>query len=165
MADQDDISWDAPDLPLRLWRAARYLRRTDLQIARVAEHSGYDRQSDLSLEFRKYFGETPSEYRKRYRESRLIDKVKALLEETDDSGGVIASELGLDYSYFRNTFLEHVGQTPKEYRLENGAPPLRIVLAKHFLMYTDLTHEQIAQEVGFTEIYDLKGGYMAWSAQ
>ena len=24
---------------------------------------------------------------------------------------------------------------------------------------------KIAQEVGFTEIYDLKGGYMAWSAQ
>lgn len=49
----------------RLTAAQNWLHQTDLPIAEIAHRCGYDRQSYFTRRFRKWFGETPSSYRRR----------------------------------------------------------------------------------------------------
>jgi LacI family transcriptional regulator len=52
---------------VRLERARRLLRETDLAIPRVAEAAGYGRASYLAQVFRQHLGTTPARYRRRHR--------------------------------------------------------------------------------------------------
>jgi LacI family transcriptional regulator len=52
---------------VRLDRAAKLLRETDLDMPRVAEQSGFTNQVRFSTVFREQMGDTPTSYRRRHR--------------------------------------------------------------------------------------------------
>jgi AraC family transcriptional activator of pobA len=51
----------------RMLEAARLLRFTDRQVGEVASRAGFDDQLYFSRSFKKYYGRTPTEYRKQIR--------------------------------------------------------------------------------------------------
>jgi AraC family transcriptional activator of mtrCDE len=52
---------------VRLDRAAKLLRETDLDMSRVAEQSGFANQVRFSTVFREHMKDTPTGYRRRHR--------------------------------------------------------------------------------------------------
>ncbi len=48
----------------RIERAKYLLRMTPLSVAAIAEHVGFSSQNQLTIQFRKFIGTTPSGYRK-----------------------------------------------------------------------------------------------------
>ena len=56
----------------RMDSAAELLRHTDLTISAVMEKCGMRDQSHFGATFRKYYGETPRVYRKKFRPTRNI---------------------------------------------------------------------------------------------
>ncbi|MCC5841653.1 MAG: helix-turn-helix domain-containing protein [Opitutales bacterium] len=52
-------------LQMRVQRAARLLRKTELSVAEIAQQCGFNKHADLTERFGKYMGCSPSEYRTR----------------------------------------------------------------------------------------------------
>ena len=59
---------------------------------------------------------------------------------------ILAQELGVSYSWFRNTFTVHTGLSPHRYLME-----FRIVSARNLLAGTDLSVKEIALQTGFED--------------
>jgi AraC-like DNA-binding protein len=58
----------------------------------------------------------------------------------------LAQELGVSYSWFRNTFTAHTGMSPHQYLLE-----FRIVRARSLLAETEFPIKEIATQTGFED--------------
>ena len=54
---------------IRLKRAQKFLRDSDMEIKQVAECCGYQSYNGFYLAFKKKFGDTPQEYRQRYKDA------------------------------------------------------------------------------------------------
>ncbi len=86
--------------------------REKLRIGEIA-HSVGIHPVHLSTEFRRYFGTTPGQYLRTVR----LHSAAGLLERTDSTIGVIATDLGFyDEAHFAHAFKEALGVTPTEYR-------------------------------------------------
>jgi len=59
---------------------------------------------------------------------------------------LLASELGVSYSWFRHTFTVHTGLSPHQYLLE-----FRLVRARSLLAETELSVKEIAMQTGFED--------------
>lgn len=92
-----------------------YLRqhyREDLKISQVAEAVNIDRTYIYRL-FRKYAGQSPSQYLQRYR----LEQAAVLLRKSSLSVTEICYEVGYqNLPYFTKSFKEYRGMTPSEYR-------------------------------------------------
>ena len=69
----------------RLARAARLLRNSSRQIKMIAEESGFPSPQHFILEFHKYFGSTPGEYRNRAMEEETAQSHQA--QPTENPNG------------------------------------------------------------------------------
>ena len=87
----------------------------------------------------------------------FIQKAKVLLAENDSTVEEIAAELGISNSYFRKRFKETVGVSPVQYRINK-----RLEEAKHLLIYTVLSTDEIAYKTGF---YDTPYFYKKFKEQ
>lgn len=85
----------------------------DFYIDNIAQKLGLSIRHLIRL-FKKQYGITPNEYRKRLK----VNKAQFLLKNTNKSILDIAYEVGFkSISNFYKSFKENVGTTPKEYRL------------------------------------------------
>lgn len=60
----------------------------------------------------------------------------------------LASNLGMGYEHFRKLFARHMGKSPMAYRITH-----RIQQAQHRLLETDITISDLADELGYTDVY------------
>ena len=74
----------------------------------------------------------------------FIQKAKIMLTESETSVEEIAERLGISNSYFRKRFKESVGISPVQYRISK-----RLEEAKHLLIYTAFSTDEIAFKTGF----------------
>ena len=70
--EETGYSWLEYQKKKRMDSAAELLRHTDLTISAVMEKCGMRDQSHFGATFRKYYGETPRVYRKKFRPTRNI---------------------------------------------------------------------------------------------
>ncbi|MAX25386.1 MAG: hypothetical protein CMJ19_12875 [Phycisphaeraceae bacterium] len=60
----------------------------------------------------------------------------------------IASEIGMGYEHFRKAFTHHMGKSPMAYRITH-----RIGLAQSRLLETDISIGELAQQLGYADVY------------
>jgi AraC-like DNA-binding protein len=79
-----------------------------------------------------------------------------LMERCDEPIQVhrLARELGIGYSYFRRTFRQHTGLSPKKY-----AAQLRLRRVQSLLRTTPLTIKEIAEQMGYHSPYHLSAEF------
>ena len=97
--------------------------RNKLSLSDIA-FSGAVGQSKCCRLFARYFSQSPTEYLNRYRISKSLD----LLRSTDLSVTEIALSAGFgSASYYAETFRQHLGKSPREFRNEfrNSLNPAR----------------------------------------
>ena len=88
--------------------------RNKLSLSDIA-FSGAVGQSKCCRLFARYFSQSPTEYLNRYRISKSLD----LLRSTDLSVTEIALSAGFgSASYYAETFRQHLGKSPREFRNE-----------------------------------------------
>lgn len=104
-----------PDLSESIRRAIEYINNNlsgDLSVKQISEDINFSK-SVLYKSFHQHFGCTVGEYVKKQR----VEKAKELLESTNLSIEVIASEVGFSSaSVLSKTFKTHIGMPPIKYR-------------------------------------------------
>ncbi len=60
----------------------------------------------------------------------------------------IAQQIGMTYETFRKQFTKHFGKSPQQYRIEH-----RISQAQHHLLETDISIEQLAEQLGYNDVF------------
>jgi AraC-like DNA-binding protein len=107
---------------VRVWRAQRYFRRTDLSIDKVATLLSMNGRSHLASIFKRYTEETPGQYKERMdgpekpTDERLL-KSKRMLINTDLTLQRISERLRYTSKQaFLKSFKYNFGETAGQYR-------------------------------------------------
>ncbi|MDA3926083.1 MAG: AraC family transcriptional regulator [Kiritimatiellae bacterium] len=81
---------------------------------------------------------------------KISDARERIIEKAFESVDfrILAADLGLSYSVFRRMFKKEIGHTPLAYQIN-----IRISRARVLLEQTDLSVSEIAQQVGFANVF------------
>jgi AraC-like DNA-binding protein len=113
------VSREVEDLNRRLLRARDAMDRAYAEPlnTRAVAAVAYLSEAHFIRSFRAAFGETPH----RYLQRRRVERSMFLLRETDRSVADICFDVGFNSrGTFSRMFREIVGETPSDYRVENG---------------------------------------------